>query len=198
MNINKHILSCAFAAFIFTTTSHAAIVIPHPDSINHPNTVLGFTDINVAGITYTASFVSGGSFNDIWDPNADGDFSDSTTGAPPTFWTSNTNASDAATVIFNTLSDTFVILDESNNSDLFLVPFINTNNSNQLLAFGDTNTNPGIDALVTTSPLNKNASVHPFFAWVIFTPIPEPTSLALLTLTTLPLFSRKIRRKHIA
>ncbi|QQE09947.1 hypothetical protein JD969_10490 [Planctomycetota bacterium] len=209
MNIIKPSLLCAIAVLTFTTSANAATVVLDP---NTPNLAIGVNGILIDGITYNATFHDNTSFNAIWDPNADLDFSDSTTGSAPTFWISTPTTTfpeitaaeakpnEAANQIIAALGDTYFTTNHTGTiSDGFFIP--NRTSSSQFsdtILIGESATNDlsndGITRLGVFNNINfPTTGLNHVFTSFTIAPIPEPTSLVLLSLTTLPLMIRRKR-----
>ncbi|QQE09950.1 PEP-CTERM sorting domain-containing protein [Planctomycetota bacterium] len=194
MNIIKSIFTCTIAALTLTATSHAApILILHPDIANKPNLAIAVEGIIVDGVTYNATFHTGTSFNAIWDPNNDADFTDGITGLAPAFFDNSAGAISAYDQVSAALGTAFKTR-LTPQSDGFFVPFKHpTDNTSVSVLYDKSPTLLSSDTRLQSS-FPKTLSTNTSYAWTTFTPVPEPTTLALLILTTLPLI---IRRKHI-
>ncbi|QQE09949.1 PEP-CTERM sorting domain-containing protein [Planctomycetota bacterium] len=196
MNLFKPFFAFTLAILSFTATSTAATVILDP---NTPNLAIAVEGIVVDNITYTATFITEpASFYDIYDPNQDNDFSDSTTGAAPAFWDSTQNANSARDQLIAALGNNLLISSNSM-SDLALIASQGSI-PNNFRSHSDGSPAPSQDwssghpSLSKTHVYGENSLSQ--YHWAIFTPtnIPEPTSLALLSLTTLPLIIRRKRK----
>ncbi|QQE09948.1 hypothetical protein JD969_10495 [Planctomycetota bacterium] len=207
MKFIKPSLLCAIAALTLTSTTTFAAPTPVYFS---PTSALGVNNINIIGTLYNATFhnfefgtATSYNFNQIWDPNGDGDFSDSTTGSAPTFWGNPIGATIAADKIANTLQTHGLDIAFNVSSDAFFIPFkYADDNPAEITAYGDVNFSTATD-LVTSTDIHTTGFFLPDSAlydasYVTFerVVIPEPTSFALLTLTSLPLLSRRTRRKR--
>ncbi|WP_432798479.1 hypothetical protein [Poriferisphaera sp. WC338] len=188
-----------------TTLTHAA---PTPIFYS-PTEASGINGILVGGVTYNATFHSfhqgtatSFTFNQIWDPNGDMDFSDSTTDDPPAFWENETAAVTAATQIFIALETYGLTIYFNHGSDAFAIPYqFDDADPEFILATGDAAIAPSIDTIISDAHIHSSSIFlptpvpsGPVATYVSFTVVPEPTSLAFLALTSLPLFTR-IRRK---
>ena len=200
MNKIKTIFTSLIAAIALTATTHAApLVIMHPDAAQHPNVAIAVEGIEVDGITYTANFHPKSSsfankFINIWDPNNDSNYADGFTGAAPVFLNNESGAISAYNQIETALS-TFLTTHDQIVTDSFFIPIAHRFDNDQVsIIFDQSNADLTIDTMQQADH-PKNSSTDIRYVWTTFTPIPEPTSLALLTLTTLPLI---IRRKRIA
>ncbi|QQE09952.1 PEP-CTERM sorting domain-containing protein [Planctomycetota bacterium] len=204
MNRFKLAFLFSFAALTLTTATYAApIPILHPDTVNHPTVAIGvqgilIDGILVDGITYNATFHTSSAttsftFNEIWDPNGDGNFSDGITGLPPVFFENETGAIAAFNQIAAALGSTYTTT-TANPFDGFSIPLKHPTDNSRINFLRD----HAFALLPTDIMIQQSISktqIQPyFFPWTTFTPIPEPTSLALLSLTTLPLLTRRKRK----
>ncbi|QDU32171.1 hypothetical protein KS4_02000 [Poriferisphaera corsica] len=198
MKLIKTILPCAITALALTATSHAApLVILHPDAAQHPNVAVAIQGIEVDGITYTANFNPRSSsfvnkFNNIWDPNGDTDYSDGITGLAPVFFDNEQGAYTAADQIETALSN-FLMTHDEIVTDSFIIPFAHRTSDAHVRVLFDTDPDNLITDDVQLFNLGKTGSLDTQHVWVTFTPVPEPTSFALLSLTALPLITRRKR-----
>ncbi|WP_432799303.1 hypothetical protein [Poriferisphaera sp. WC338] len=183
------------AALTFAAAhTHAAPTVI--TSASNVNLAVGINDININGTTYTATFHNASTFNDIWNHNTDDDFND-VGEFTPTFLGNSAGAISAANQIIAALDTTYSIFGNSN-SDSFMIPFqvfTLNNNFNEFRAFGDMTTAQGSDAV--SSHIGSVSFSYPAAtqakSFVTFSAksIPEPTSLVLFSLTTLPFLTRR-------
>ncbi|QDU32170.1 hypothetical protein KS4_01990 [Poriferisphaera corsica] len=191
----KTIFTTALTALTLTAASQAApIVILDPDTVNNPNLAIAVEGIVVNSITYNVSFITTPhSFYDLYDPNQDNDFSDSTTGAAPAFWDDFAAAFSASSQLRTALGDTYIV-NPNYYSDSYFMASVGPDTST-FFARIDGSHSPASDfssaapGLLKTSVVGQGILTP--YVWTIFTPVPEPASLALLSLTALPLIIRR-------
>jgi len=156
--------------------------------------VSGLSNLDIAGTSYDVTFhvsSTGFSFNSLFDPNGDGDFTDSTIGHAPVFWGDMTTANIAANAIISALGSTDTIAGIgstlANGSDAFLVPFARVVGSTGLIfqAARDDLFSPGADnqfgaAFSVDQVFGTSTSVYALATFAPSASVPEPATLMLL------------------
>lgn len=179
------------------------------DTNNGPSGVDG---IVVNGIVYNANFVlTPSSFYAIWDPNKDGDYGDSTTGAAPAFLGNQAGAMDASAQIIAALgvtdSRTFsspACGGSTCTTDSIIVPFETYNDFGTMRTkmYFDRHAQPGVDVnKLSTVGLN---GICPVCGWVsLYTTfdqiaaVPVPPAAWLFGSGLLGLFGMARRRERL-
>jgi len=151
----------------------------------------GVQGLVVNGQAYDVVFASPAtdSFSSLWDPNNDGDYSDSTTGHAPTFINNKPLALEATSQIVAALGTTYRLPYSfpggAGQSDSVVVPFERYQGSNSLYAvkfrYDSSHTMGGDSVNVSTlavTGLFKNSDKQS--AYAIFNVVPEPGSAAAL------------------
>ncbi|QQE09951.1 hypothetical protein JD969_10510 [Planctomycetota bacterium] len=199
MNIYKSIFSCALTFIAITATAHAApLVILHSNAADHPNVAVAIQGIEVDGITYTANFHPQSTsftnkFINIWDPNNDNDFSDGITGTAPAFFYNESHAISAYNQIQSALGD-FLMTHDEQVTDGFVIPTAHPiDDTSVFLLLDQAALDLNLDNMMQLGG-SRTTSAHTSHVWTTFTAVPEPTSLALLSLTTLPLLTHRKRK----